>query len=156
MKVEKQQTFKGFSPYGITTALEENVLLNKALFDVTGSDIPWVIMANNKEERRERLNRGALSVIMVFVSPLVALSFVNRFAMRYVSKLTPKIFSKEYNAVKLSNKYLISAEKTKEGLNELSKNLKTDFKPLIENVGGNYEKLRKKIISAKNVVLGVL
>lgn len=155
MRIEKQkQSFKGITPYSITSALESNTLLNKALFDLTGSDIPWIIMANNKDERRERINRGALSVAMVFVSPLVALPFVNRFAMRYVSKLTPKMFSKEYNAVKLSNKYLGSAEKTKEGLKELSKELKMDFSPVVKRVGGDYDKLRKKIITSKNIVLG--
>lgn len=154
MRIENQQSFKGISPYNITAALEENVLLNKALFDVTGSDIPWVIMANNKEERRERINRGLLSVIMVFVSPLVALPFINRFAMSHISKLTPKMFSKTFNAVKLSNKYLVNAEKTKEGLNELSKNLNMDFSSVVKRADGDYEKLRKKIITAKNIVLG--
>lgn len=156
MKIEKNQNthaFRGISPFGVTTAIESNVLLNKAMFDVTGSDVPWIIMANNKEERRERTNRGLLSVLMVFVSPLVALPFVNRFAMKYVVKLTPKIFSKEYNAVKLSNEYLVNAEKTGQGLKKLSEELKMDFNPLIERAGGDYEKLRKKIIDAKNTVL---
>lgn len=153
MKVENKQSFKGISPYTITAGLEENVLLNKALFDVTGSDIPWVIMANNKEERRERINRGALSVLMVFVSPLVALPFINRFAMKNVCKLTPKFFSKDYNAVKLSNKYLVDSAKTKEGLEKLSKELKMDFSPVLKKAG-SYEILRKKIITAKNIVLG--
>lgn len=153
MKVNKKQTFKGISPYSTTAALEENVLLNKALFDLTGSDIPWVIMANNKEERRERINRGALSVIMVFVSPLVALPFINRFAMKNVCKLTPKIFSKDYNAIKLSNKYLVNENETKKGLDLLSKELKIDFSNVIKNAT-NYETLRKKIIAAKNIVLG--
>lgn len=153
MKVDNKQTFKGISPYGITTALEENILLNKALFDLTGSDIPWVIMANNKEERRERINRGALSVMMVFVSPLLALPFVNRFAMRNISGLSSKFFSKDYNAVKLSNKYLVNAKETKKGLKELSKELKIDFSHMLRKAGG-YEALRKKIATAKNIVLG--
>lgn len=174
MKIEKQQTFKGLSPYNITAGLEENVLLNKALFDVTGSDIPWVIMANNKEERRERINRGALSVIMVFVSPLVALPFINRFAMKNVTGLTSKFFSRQYNAVKLSNKYLKNAQSTEESLKELAKESSIGFvekffsritgkKPvekklnveeLLANAHGNYDELRKKIIAAKNIVLG--
>lgn len=174
MKVNNKQTFKGISPYTITAGLEENVLLNKALFDVTGSDIPWVIMANNKEERRERINRGALSVMMVFVSPLVALPFINRFAMKNVTGLTSKFFSRQYNAVKLSNKYLKNAEATEEGLKILAKESSIGFmektwckltgkKPiekklnieeLLKNSGGSYDVLRKKIITAKNIVLG--
>lgn len=178
-KQQKQQnvqknSFKGISPYVITAGLEENVLLNKALFDVTGSDIPWIIMANNKEERRERINRGALSVMMVFISPLVALPFINRFAMKNVTGLTSKFFSRQYNAVKLSNKYLKDAESTKKGLEELAKESsigfiektwckirgkqpvekKLDIKELLSNAHGSYDELRKKLSTAKNIVLG--
>lgn len=174
MKVNNKQTFKGISPFLVTAGLEENVLLNKALFDVTGSDIPWVIMANNKEERRERINRGALSILMVFVSPLVALPFINRFAMKNVTGLTSKFFARQYNAIKLSNKYLKNAEATEAGLKILAKESSIGFmektwckltgkKPieeklniqeLLANSNGSYDALRKKIITAKNIVLG--
>lgn len=156
MKLEKNlpQPFKGFSPYGATELLDRNVLLNKALFDVTGSDAPWVVMANNKEERRERLNRALLSFGLIFVSPLVVLPFANRFAMKNITKLTSKLFSNEYNAIRLSNKYLINKEETQKGLKELSEKMKIDFTPMIERAGGDCEKIRKKIITAKNTVLG--
>jgi len=139
---------------GFTEMVMGNIFLNKALFDLTSSDIPWVVMANNKEERRERINRSALSVGMVFISPLIVLPFVNRFAMKNIVKLTPEFFSKQYNAVKISNKHLASAEKTKAALQELSKELKIDFSPILDKVGGDYDKLRKKISVAKNIVLG--
>lgn len=139
---------------GFTDLVMGNIFLNKALFDLTSSDIPWVVMANNDAERRERINRSALSIGMVFVSPLIILPFVNRFAMKNIVKLTPDFLSKQYNAIKLSNKHLVSGEKTKEGLDELSKELKIDFKPVLDSVGGDYDKLRSKISSAKNIVLG--
>lgn len=161
IKDHKKQSFGSASLFNLTAGLESNVLLNKAIFDITGADIPWVIMANNKEERRERTNRSILSVIMVFLSPLIALPFINRFGMRYVSKLTSKLFDKQYNAVKLSNEYLTSAEKTKEGLEILAKELREQKKPvnldvkdLLKKADGDYDKLRKKIITAKNIVLG--
>ena len=155
MRIEKQQTYNKSPQFrGFTEMVMGNIFLNKALFDLTSSDIPWVVMANNKEERRERINRSALSVGMVFVSPLIILPFVNRFAMKSIVKLSSKFASKEYNAIKLSNKHLVSAEKTKAGLEELSKELKIDFKPVIDSVGGDYDKLRKKISTAKNIVLG--
>lgn len=159
MKIEDNRpVFKGITPYTLTTGLESRVLINKAIFDVTGSDIPWVIMANNNEERRERINRGALSVIMVFVSPLIALPIVNRAAMRYVAKLTPKLVHEQYNAIRLSNEYLLSTGKMKEGLAQLAKELKEkninlDVAALIEKAGGE-EQLRRKLITAKNLVLG--
>jgi len=155
MRIEKQQTYNKSPQFrGFTEMVMGNIFLNKALFDLTSSDIPWVVMANNKEERRERINRSALSVGMVFVSPLIILPFVNRFAMNSIVKLSSKFASKEYNAIMLSNRHLVSAEKTKAGFEELSKELKIDFKPVIDSVGGDYDKLRKKISTAKNIVLG--
>ena len=167
---QKTPNFKGF-----TEVMMDNVFLNKALFDLTGSDIPWVAMANNKDERRERINRAALSVGMIFISPLIILPFVNRFAMKNIVGLTSKFNSKNYNAIRLSNEYLVNKEKTMEGLQKLSKNslsnelqrfyykyilkkplpeLKIDSKSLLESVNGDSELLRKKIIIAKNIVLG--
>lgn len=155
MRIEKQQNYNSKPHFqGFTDLVMNNIFLNKALFDLTSSDIPWVIMANNKEERRERINRAALSIGMVFVSPLIVLPFVNRFAMKNIVKLTPDFASKQYNAIKLSNKHLVSAEATKKGLQELSQKLKIDFKPTIDKVGGDYNKLRGKISTAKNIVLG--
>lgn len=152
MRIQKSENYNNTPKFcGFTEMVMGNIFLNKALFDLTSSDIPWVIMANNKEERRERINRSALSVGMVFVSPLIVLPFVNRLAMR---KLTPDFVSKQWQAIKLSNKNLISAEKTKAGLQELSKELKIDFKPIVDKVGGDYDKLRSKISTAKNIVLG--
>lgn len=155
MRIEKSQSYNKTPNFrGFTEMVMGNIFLNKALFDLTSSDIPWVVMANNKEERRERINRSALSVGMVFVSPLIILPFVNRFAMKNIVKLSPEFLSKQYNAIKLSNKHLVSAEKTKAGLEELSKELKINFNPVIDKVGGDYNELRKKISIAKNVVLG--
>jgi len=173
--IHSRLQFKGFTDLMMT-----NVFLNKALFDLTASDIPWVVMANNKEERRERINRASLSVGMVFVSPIVALPFVNRFVMSKIVKLTPKLFSKNYNAIRLSNKYLLNAQKTEEGLKELAQKSssneiqrlyykyirrkpvpeeKIDLDSLLNGVDGKsaeekYEKIRKKILTAKSIVLG--
>lgn len=173
---QNQPKFSGF-----TDLMMDNVFLNKTLFDLTGSDIPWVVMANNKEERRERLNRATLSMVLVFISPILILPFANRIAMNKIVKLTPELFSKNFNAVRLSNKYLLSAEKTKEGLEELAKQKKfsnelknmyykyikrkpvpeekINLEELLQNVKGNtldekYDNLRKKISTAKNIVLG--
>lgn len=169
---QKPRNFRGLSELAMS-----NVFLNKALFDLTGSDIPWVVMANNKEERRERINRASLSVGLIFLSPFVILPFASRFAMSKITKLTPKLYSSNYNAIRLSNKYLVSAEKTKEGLEKLAKektlsnelrNLyyksikrkpipeeKIDLPELLKSVNGDYDKLRKKISTAKNLILGI-
>lgn len=161
---------------GLTELMMDNVFLNKTLFDLTGSDIPWVVMANNKEERRERINRASLSVGLIFLPPLLILPFVNKFAMNKIVKLTSEFSSKNYNAIRLSNKYLSSAEKTKEGLQELA-NQKTfsnelrdmyykyikrkpvpedklEVPELMKHVDEkDYDKLRKKISTAKSIVM---
>lgn len=166
---------------GFTDLMMDNVFLNKTLFDLTGSDIPWVVMANNNEERRERLNRASLSIGLMFLPPLVILPFANKFAMNKIVKLTSEYSSKNYNAVRLENKYLTSAEKTKEGLEKLAKQKvfsnelrdmyykyikrkpvpeeKLDINELLQNVEGatlneKYDKIRKKISTAKNIVMG--
>lgn len=181
MKIQSQQQtynknqnapkFNGFSEL-----MMDNVFLNKTLFDLTASDIPWVVMANNKEERRERLNRASLSVGLMFLPPLVVLPFVNKLAMNKIVKLTSEFSSKNYNAIRLQSKYLSSAEKTKEGLKELAKQKtfsnelkdmyykyikrkpvpqeKLDIPELLKSVDGDYDKLRKKISTAKNIVMG--
>lgn len=155
MRIEKQQNYNITPKFkGFTDLVMGNIFLNKALFDLTSSDIPWVVMANNREERRERINRSALSVGMVFVSPLIVLPFVNRFAMKNAAKLTSEFGSKQWNAIKLSNRDLVNSQKTKEGLSKLSKDLNIDFKPIVNKVGGDYDKLRSKISTAKNIVLG--
>lgn len=183
MKVQKQQTYNNYNKKpsfkGFTDLMMSNVFLNKAMFDLTGSDIPWVVMANNKEERRERINRASLSVGLIFLSPLLLLPLVNRFAMSKIVKLTPKLLDNNYNAIRLSNKHLVNAETTEEGLKELSQKPlsnevvklfyklrkkpvpeeKINVEELLKNAKGadlnsKYEDIRKKIITAKNIVLG--
>lgn len=155
MQVQNHQTFKGISPYSSAVFMENNVLMNKALFDLAGSDVPWVVMANNKEERRERTNRAMLSFGLIFISPLVILPLVNRASMKYIAKLTPKLMAKEYNAIRLSNKHLINTQKTEAGLAALERKYKgkVNFDSLKEKADGDFEKIRLGIIKAKNAVL---
>lgn len=182
MRIDSQQTtYKNnqqnpkFS--GFTDIMMDNVFLNKTLFDLTGSDIPWVVMANNKEERRERINRASLSIGLIFLPPLLILPFVNKFAMNKIVKLTSEFSSKNYNAIRLSNKYLSSAQDAEEGLKKLSEQKtfsnelrdmyykyikrkpvpedKLDIPELLKHVDGNYDKLRKKIATAKNIVMAI-
>lgn len=183
MKIEKQQTYKHNPQFGgFTDLMMDNVFLNKTLFDLTGSDIPWVVMANNKEERRERINRASLSIGLIFLPPLLILPFVNKFAMNKLVKLTSEFSSKNYNAIRLSNKWLSSARDAQKGLEELAKQKtfsnelrdmyykyikrkpvpedKLDLDELLKNVEGKtlpekYDKLRKKIATAKNTVMAV-
>lgn len=162
--------FKGL--YHASSNIEERIMWNKAM--VSGAvDVGWLIKANNAAERREKARRFALVLSLGYLTPLITLPFSNRLAMKYFSKLTKSFWSDNHKAIHLSNKYLFSAEKTKEGLAKLSKDYSNspfellwskitgkktkkeplDFQPLLDKCGGDYEKLRKKLINAKSGVL---
>jgi len=148
-----EPNFKGNPLVGLATYLDERVLLGKAVLDVTALDAPQIIMANNGQERREKFNKASFSFALGYLSPLVTLPLTNRLGMKYIAKLTKSFTAKDANLIQLSNKYLVNAEETKKGIELLSKKLKTDYKPLLDKVGGDYEVLRKKLINAKNSVL---
>lgn len=163
--------FSGF--YEKSADLEKNIILSRALVDLFGSDIPWVMMANNNVERVEKARRVFTVFALAFLSPIVVLPLFNRGFMKWGARLSEKFFSDNHKAVHISNKYLTSAEKMKEGLEKLSKDYSysplewlyakirnkklekkpLDFQPLIDKCGGDYEKLRKKIINTKCSVM---
>lgn len=149
----QQQTIN-FKNAGIAAAsfLEENVMLNKALLDAS-VDIPFVCLANNKIEQKERLRRVSVNYSLCFLTPFLTLPLTNRLAMKHIAKLVPKFMSKESNLIQLSNKYLKNKNSVKEGIELLSKEKKTDYSKIIEKCGGDYELIRKKLINAKNAVL---
>lgn len=132
-----------------TSFIEERVLLNKALLD-GARDASIVCHTNNKNEREERIRRFCIAWSAAFLTPFVTLPLTNRLAMKHIAKLSSGYFSNENNLIKLSNKYLKDANLTKIGIEELSKK---------ENLGEflqknqDYEKVRKKILNAKNAVL---
>lgn len=150
----EQQPQIGFKNAGATAAafLEENVLLNKALLDAT-VDIPFVCLANNKTEQKERLRRVSVNYTLCFLSPFVTLPLTNRLAMKYVAKITPKLMSKESNLIHISNKFLKDKDALKEGIKQLSKENETDYTNILKPFNGNYEAVRKKLINAKMAVL---
>lgn len=169
-----QQTPINFKNAGAAAFLEENVFLNKALLDAS-VDIPFVCFANNKTERRERTRRVLWNYTLVFLSPFVSLPLTSKFAMKYIAKLSKSFSAPESDLIKLSNKYLTSAEALKQGIKELPQKLledlspkklekmspkekeeflkKYDFTDLLKNNNYDYEKIRKKLIDAKMSVL---
>lgn len=155
MQVNKlEQTAVNFNSTVVPAAafLEENVMLNKALLDAS-VDVPFVCLANNKIERKERFRRVATNFALCFLSPFITLPLTNRLAMKHIAKMTPKFMSKEANLIQLSNKYLKNKELTKEGIELLSKEKNTDYSEIVKKFDGDYEQIRKKLINAKNAVL---
>lgn len=148
-----EPNFKGNPAVGLATYLDERVMLGKAVLDIAAFEAPQIIMANNNDERRERFNKSLFGFSLGYLSPLVTLPLTNRLAMKHIAKLTKNFVAKDSNLIQLSNKYLVNKEETKKGVELLSKKLQTDYKPLLDKVGGDYEVLRKKLINAKNSVL---
>lgn len=150
--INNNLSFKSNPIISATSYIEDRVLLNKALLDAS-TDVATVVNTNNKNERIERIRRFGVAWGVAFLTPLITLPATNRIAMKYIAKLTPKLFSKESNLIELSNKFLSDKEAVKEGIKNLSINKDTDYSKIIKNFNGDYEKIRKRLIDAKMAVL---
>ncbi len=168
---KQNPTFKsGF--YNVTRELDSSVMLSRALVDGCGCTIPWIIMANNKTERKEKSRRFLFDYAIAYISPFLALPLLNRLSARYVGKLTKNFWSNNHKVIHISNEYLkdaetMMAELTKTGVNVkknpieslyyklVSKkeyNSKLDIDELLQIANGDKEKLRNKIIKSKKAV----
>ena len=158
--------------YSVTRELDSSLPLSRAVVDLFGCDIPWVLMANNKEEKKEKARKLSAVFSIAWLSPFVTLPFSNRFAMKYVGKLTNKFWSNNHKAIHISNEFLKNSDDMMNGLRELAKKttrgpLETlynkvtkssykqeiDVDALLKSCGGDKEKLRNKLIKSKNAVL---
>ena len=164
-------TFKnGF--YNATRELASSVMLSRGLIDTFGCTIPWLIMANNDIERKEKTRRYLTNYVIVWLTPFITLPLSNRFAMRYIGKLTKNFWTNRHKAIHISNEFL---KDTNTMMNELTKmgkginknpleslyyklNPKKQYNPninvkkLLEACGSDKEKLRQKLIKSKNAV----
>ncbi|MDR1169176.1 MAG: hypothetical protein LBK53_09875 [Heliobacteriaceae bacterium] len=166
------QPVRGDRFYNFSADFERNVLMNRAL--IAGvNDVAWVAMANNNVERWEKIRRFSVGLTLSFLAPILTLPLSNRIGMKYGAKLTKSFRSDNHKAVHLSNEFLGSADKMKEGL-EILKNKYTfsplerlwstitgkklerkplDFNELLEKCGNDPEKLRRKLVNTKAGIL---
>lgn len=167
-----KESFRSGQFVNASAYLEKNIVLNRAIIDMCGCDIPWVVMANNKQERIEKAIRYSIVFAIGFLSPILTLPFSNRIAMRSFSKLTDSFFSNNHKALHLSNEFLTSDKKMMEGLKELSEKTVASpverllawlkikpVKPQVLDVAdlvkkaGSEKQLREILINKKNGVL---
>ncbi len=169
----KQDTSFKSGFYNVTRELDSSVMLSRALIDGCGCTIPWIIMANNKTERKEKARRFLFDYAIAYMSPFLALPLLNRFSSRYIGKLTKSFWSNNHKAIHISNEFLKDTNSMMKELERMSN--KTDKNPIIETLYdkfnskkkyaqklniyellqsayGNKEKLRRKIITSKNTV----
>ena len=158
--------------YNVTRELDSSVMLSRALIDTFGCTIPWIVMANNDTEKKEKTRRYLLDYAIIWLTPFVTLPLSNRFAMKYIGKLTKNFWSNNHKAIHISNEFLKDTDSMMTEFNKMSKgiyknplealyyklNPKKKYEPkinideLLESVNGDKEKLRKKLIRSKNAV----
>ncbi|MFN8614719.1 MAG: hypothetical protein U0003_02260 [Vampirovibrionales bacterium] len=128
-------------------------LVNKAVMDVTAVDIPFITLAKNNTERKERIFRQFLVLLMAFVmAPLHAVVF-SRWMSKHVG-----LASKELNKtlMQLSFKELANDQTFQAGIKTLY--AKVLEKPVPaelaqQMVGLSAEALRQKVLKAKSLFL---
>jgi len=135
-----------------TMYIDERILLNKAILDAS-VDVPTIMNTNNHTERHERFNRAGIGWVLAFASPYLVIPLANRFAMKHIAKLTK---SYSYKAdpmnklIKISNRYLHKGADIESAAKEIMKD--TNVSEFFKSRGGA-EKVRHKLVNAKNSVL---
>ena len=170
--IGKNNSSFGNGFYNITRELDSSVMLSRALIDTFGCTIPWIVMANNNTEKKEKTRRYLLDYAIIWLTPFVTLPLSNRFAMKYISKLTKNFWSNNHKAIHISNEFLKDTDSMMVELNKMSKgvyknplealyyklNPKKKYEPkinideILKSVNGDKEKLRQKLIRSKNAV----
>lgn len=159
--------------YNVTRELDSSITLSRALVDGCGATIPWIIMANNNTERKEKARRLLFDYSIAYLSPFLTLPLTNRLAMRYVTKLTKSLWSNSHKAIHISNAFLKDTDSMMKELDRMSKKKTTrapleilynklrpnkkyeqkiNIEELLNACGGDKEKLRQKLIKTKNAV----
>ena len=160
--------------YNVTRELDSSVMLSRALIDLCGCDIPWVIMANNNTERKEKSRKLFSGFAVAWLTPFLTLPLSNRFAMKYIGKLTKNFWSNNHKAIHISNEFLKDTKSMMSELEKMGKGVnmnknplesiyyklnpkkkyeqKLNIEELLKSVNGDEEKLRKKLICSKNAV----
>ncbi len=111
--------FKGLGT-SITSEVQNYAMLNRSLIDMFGVCIPWAIMTNNKDERREKIIRFSIGFAIPFLTPFIILPGLNKLAMRHIAKITKEFNSNDYKAIWLSNRFLKNPAETEAGLKDLA------------------------------------
>lgn len=147
--------------YNISASIQSNATLNRGVMELGGVEIPFTIMANNKEERVERLMRGVLFLAASFVAPVVTMPVLNK----NFSKIAGIIKNnKEIDVLKISKEYLTSdTDRMLEGFSKTSEELKKSknkekfkdidrhFKNVLERFPDK-EILRQKLVKAHSKI----
>ena len=64
--------------YNTTSEIQKNAVLNRGFIESMGVEVPFALMANNKDERIERLMRAVWFVFASFVAPVIFMPRINK------------------------------------------------------------------------------
>jgi hypothetical protein len=143
--------------YNVTSKVESNALLNRGLTEAGGVQIPFSIMANNRDECIERTSRTVAIILASLVIPCVIVPKLNRYVLKSF-KLISNSADEKVHILQVSKEFLKNnAEEMVTGIRntakELSKkekfrNLPEVFEQLLKEYKGKEEELRLKLIDA--------
>lgn len=138
MDIQKSPSFKSGMLYGVTAKVQDNTLLNRGLIDIGGCGVPYAIMANNKDERIERIMESSLYFGMSFLTPFIMLPLFNK-AFLSRSGIVKNFKNNEKRILEVSKEYLTKdSSYMVEGIRKTAKSLaqrasKSKNKKVLEN-----------------------
>jgi hypothetical protein len=142
--------------YKTSSSVQANTVMNRGILDVGGWLIPNVLMANNKDEQKERLIKYGTYLLLATFSPFIFIPFANRSSLKLL-KVTKNFLGKESNIIQIQKEHLAksalipkNAEALKNEIISLGEKLnsKKEFHSILKN-NPNMEDLRIKIIKAQ-------
>ncbi len=89
--------------YTMTAGIEKNSVLNRALMEAIGIEVPFAIMSNNKDEFFERALRGLLFIFASFIAPVITMPLINKFILKNMGIIRN---TDEVHILRVSKKYL--------------------------------------------------
>lgn len=110
--------------YNMSSYIQSNATLNRALMEVFGIEVPFTIMGNNKDERIERAIRANLFVLASFIAPVVSMPLINKIFL----KKEGLDLKKDKHLLQVSKEYLAEEGKLKDGFENTAKDFVEQFK----------------------------
>lgn len=138
----------GNSLYNLSSYIQSNATLNRATMETFGVEIPYIIMANNKDERVERSFRACFFIIASFLAPLVSMPTLNKMFLKKEGLLE---HPEEKHILQISKEYLAKNEKFMlEGIEKTKEELKNTKKEKFKNVSLHFENILKRFPEDKS------
>lgn len=133
----------GSNLYNLSSYIQSNATLNRAMIDVGGIDIPLIVTANNRDERIERAIRGNMVVFAAFFAPIISMPFLNNFFLKREDLLR---HPDEKHILQMSKKHLTEEdpEKFKEGIKKTVEELENTKKPKFKDCAKHFDDILKR------------